>query len=240
MLLSNALFQLSELKRCIGAYAEARMLATECLRVHESLADRDIVSHAFGALGAWPFWMETLTRHEHALTTPSLPHRAVQSPMSLTEWLPWLGIVMVYLGEIREGKRLLEESLELRRLINPHRIRPVIHLGLAVAALEWGELADAEHWVAEALRGYCGAAWVRPELVDCLLIAARLAVRRQNWESAAEIMGIAERLRRGIRHALDAPLRPVWVEVLRSIRTNLAPDQYWLPGSGDKIYLYTR
>ena len=95
-----------------------------------------------------------------------------------------------------------------------------------MAALEWGELADAEHWVAEALRGYIRAAWVRPELVDCLLIAARLAVRRQNWESAAEIMGIAEKLRAGIRHALDAPLRPVWVEVLRSIRTNLAPDQY--------------
>lgn len=39
-------------------------------------------------------------------------------------------------------------------------------------------------------------------------------------------MGIAEKLRVGIRHALDAPLRTVWVEVLRIIRTNLTPDQY--------------
>ncbi len=226
VLLSNALFQLSELKRCIGAYAEARVLAAECLRVHESLADRDIVSHAFGAFGRLALLDGDIDTARARFNDAVATARAVQSPMSLTEWLPWLGIVMVYQDELREGRRMLEESLELRRLINPHRIRPVIHLGLALAALESGELADAEHWVAEALRGYMRGSWVRPELVDCLLVAARLAVRRQYWESAAEIMGMAEKLRAGIRHALDAPLRPVWIDVLRAIRMNLPPELY--------------
>ena len=37
---------------------------------------------------------------------------------------------------------------------------------------------------------------------------------------------MAEKLRAGIRHALDAPLRPVWIDVLRAIRVNLPLELY--------------
>jgi hypothetical protein len=92
--------------------------------------------------------------------------------------------------------------------------------------LQRGAFDDAELFLRESLTGCQRDRWVKPELVDCLFTAMRLATARQQFQRAAVIFGLAERLRAEIHHVLDQPVRPLVEASLEQVRSALDPADF--------------
>jgi hypothetical protein len=141
--------------------------------------------------------------------------------MSLAEWPPYLALVELYQGQTDEAWRRLQASLAFCRDIkNP----PMAKKTMAIAALirlHQGALDEAEQFLRESLAGHHSDRWVKPELVDCLFTSMRLATARHQFTRAAELFGLAERLRGEIHHRLDQPLQPLVEAALEQVRTAL-------------------
>lgn len=143
--------------------------------------------------------------------------------MALTEWQPWLGMVHLYLGNVEEAHRLLADTLQLCHELGDQRNLPPIAGYLAAVLLQQGDLRYAEQLLRQSLAGFAQACWVTAEMVDGLLIAARLATAQANFFAAATRFGLAERLRAEIQHAMDAPMRPLVASALATVQAALEP-----------------
>ncbi len=205
-----------------GAYAEARRCLEACLAIERAQGNNDTVADPLGRLGQLALIegdMPQARAHLHAAFAAA---RNSGNAMSLATWQPLYAKLLLYVGDCDGALQLARESLAFC-----HTMQDAVSLAkattvLAAAALQCGDLPAATQALATAQQHFTYARFVRPELVDCLYIAARLAAAEQRYPQAAELFGLAHRLRDEIHHRLDAPMRPLVDGALEEVRRALA------------------
>jgi tetratricopeptide (TPR) repeat protein len=220
-LLANLLFRYGNILRSHGDYAQAKALYQESLALLRAKGECDVIAYPLGNLGRLALIEGDLSQARRLLGEATAVAHAMGSTMSLAEWPPYLALVELYQGHTDEAWRLLQESLAFCKDI---KNSPPAKKTMAIAALirlQQRVLDDAEQFLRESLAGHRYDRWVKPELVDCLFTAMRLAAARQQFKRAAEIFGLAERLQAQIHHGLDQPVRPLVEAALEQVRNAL-------------------
>ncbi|MBX3001730.1 MAG: hypothetical protein KF893_24615, partial [Caldilineaceae bacterium] len=178
-----------------GAYARAEKLATESLHLFQSMGNRDMIAYPLGALGHLALlrgdWVRAQTLLAEAVTIAA----SVGSRMSLGDWQPKLGIVTFYLGDHAAARQILNESLQLLLNLKNDGFLARIYGYLAEIELAEGQWIEAADAMRECLRYQVKVRWLSTEVVDCLWVAARLAVVQNQYTRAATIFGLAEAVR---------------------------------------------
>ncbi len=118
-----------------------------------------------------------------------------------------LGLTMLYHNNPREARRLLLAALALWTNIRDKPYLAIVAIYLAETALWERQTAEAEQWLAQGLRDQVEPRWLGSAVVNCLHVAARLAVLREAYEWAATLFGLAEETSRRMYYTLVEPVR---------------------------------
>jgi len=97
---------------------------------------------------------------------------------------------------------------------------------LAELALWEGELAEAEHWLAQSLCYHTHQVASRIDQVERLLVAARLATAQGAYLRAAMLFGVADQMCSRIHYELAGPARLLADAALATVRTSLDPVRF--------------
>lgn len=87
---------------------------------------------------------------------------------------------------------MLLESLALWTDIRDTPYLAIVAIYLAETALWKRQTAEAEQWLAQGLREQVDPRWLGSAVVNCLHVAARLAVTHAAYQKAATLFGLAE------------------------------------------------
>jgi len=210
----------------VGEYERALLLSTESFELFQRQGNRDLITTALGNLGRLALLRGDIEQAHRLLQEAVTIAAAVGNLMMLGDWQPRLGIVKLYAGEATAARRLLTESLRLcLDLKNDLRLGR-IYVYLAETALWANELDEARHWLAHSLAHHAHPRWLRPETVDCLWVAARLATAQQHYRRAAILFGLAEQIRSHIRYALTGSIRRPVDAALATVCAALDPTRF--------------
>ncbi|NJN83221.1 MAG: hypothetical protein HC802_13680 [Caldilineaceae bacterium] len=145
--------------------------------------------------------------------------------MSLGDWEPKLGIVTFYLGDTATARQILHDNLQ-RWLDKTNFFLARTYGYLAEIALSEGDLTQAGQAQAQWIRYQSKVRWLSTEVVDCLWVAARLAVVQQQYEQAATLFGLAEQVRRRVHYPGNGVMRPHIDDALATVQAALEPAVY--------------
>lgn len=146
--------------------------------------------------------------------------------MSLGDWQPKLGIVTFYLGDVTMARQILHDCLHLWLDLKNNVFLARIYGYLAEIALSQGEFTEVAHAVAQSMRYQAGVRWLSTEVVDCLWVAARLAMAQQQPRQAATLFGLAEQVRRRIHYHGNGVMRPAVDAALATVQAALEPTAF--------------
>jgi tetratricopeptide (TPR) repeat protein len=222
-LLANLLFRYGNIVRSDGEYTQAKALYQESLALFRAKGECDVIAYPLGNLGRLALIEGDLLQARLLLGEATAIAHAVGSTMSLAEWPPYLSLVELYQGHTDEAWRLLQESLAFCKDIKTSFLAKKTMALAALIRLQQGALDDAAQFLRESLVGHRYDRWVKPELVDCLFTAMRLAAARHQFKRAAAIFGLAERLQAEIHYLLDQPVRPLVAAAREQVRNALDP-----------------
>jgi predicted ATPase len=207
----------------VGENERALLLSTESLKLFQRQGNRDVIAIALGNLGRLALLRGDIEQAHRLLQESVTIALAVGNLLVLGDWQPRLGIVKLYAGEATEARRLLTDSLRLcLDLKNDLRLGR-IYAYLAETALWADELDQASQWLAQSLAHHAQPRWLRPETVDCLWVAARLATAQQHHRRAATLFGLAEQVRSQIHYELAGSVRLPVDAALATVRAALDP-----------------
>jgi hypothetical protein len=141
----------------------------------------------------------------------------------LGEFQSILGLVILYGGDVPAARRLLEDSLRLCLELNDGWFLGRACTCLAETALWEGELAEAEHWLAQALAYHAHLRLIKIDYIESLLVAARLATAQEAYLRAATLFGLADEMCSRIHYVLAGPARQLADAALETVRAALDP-----------------
>ena len=98
-----------------------------------------------------------------------------------------------------------------------------VSIYLAETALWERGYTEAERWLAQSLSYGCNPRLMGSAVVNCLFVAARLAVARQHYQRASVLFGLAEATRYRTHYTLVEPVRDQVNGALAVVRTALDP-----------------
>jgi predicted ATPase/DNA-binding XRE family transcriptional regulator len=139
---------------------------------------------------------------------------------------PLLAYARLYSGEAAEARRLLDHSLRLSLDLHDKVFVARICAFTAAAVLLQGEVDEAERWLMQAHLHDPTPLWITLGELECLYLAARLAVARGLHERAAKLFGAAEEARARICYVLLPPVRELVDEGEAEARTHLGTDRF--------------
>jgi hypothetical protein len=144
-------------------------------------------------------------------------------PTVLAEIMLSLALATLYQNDALEARRLLLESLDIWTSVRDKRFLSRTCIYLAEVALWENQIDEAEQWLS-----LCAAYQVDPHrigvaLVNCFLVAARLAVARKRFRRAAVLCGVAEEMRVNTHCTLVAPVRTQVDAALAAVQAALDP-----------------
>ncbi len=232
-LLANLLLRYGSVLRSQGEYVPAQALYEESLALFRKM-DCDSIVHPLGYLGRLALIAGDIAQAEVLIGRAQEISLATGSQLGLAECDMWLGLVRLYQGDSETAWQLLDESLRIWQDMESYSAQAKVLTCLAAVALARGNLIHAQQLLVEGLAYHALIRWVKPELVDCLFVAARLAAAQGEFTRAATLFGMGERLRVEIHHALDAPLRLQVETALKQVRTSLTEEQFagaWQEGT---------
>lgn len=94
---------------------------------------------------------------------------------------------------------------------------------LAELALWEGEVAQAEHWLAQNLNHQADPQRITVSQVTRLLLAARLAAAQRQYLRAATLFGLVDQVHSQIRYVIAGPMRSLADAALATVQTALDP-----------------
>jgi predicted ATPase/DNA-binding CsgD family transcriptional regulator len=191
-----------------GEYRAAHSYFSDCLAATRTAGHRINEALALNLLG----WVATQqadyatgrVRREESLALA----RAVGDSWAISVALSALGHVLLRQGELAAARRLLEEGVTLQRQIGERFMLAYTLDALGQLATQEGHFTEARAALRESLR-------LREDMGDSVNIPeslesiAALAVAEKQPERAVELAGAAA----GLRHAMGAPLHPIYGEV---------------------------
>jgi predicted ATPase/DNA-binding SARP family transcriptional activator len=208
-----------------GEYTQATTYFLESLAIFRAINNRSLIFYPLGNLGYLALKQGDLAQAQPLLREAAELVQTVGDTLGIFQWQPLLALLKLYQGDWAEAWRLLHVCLvdtDLRHTHLPRKAQAVA----ALLKLAQGEFEEAAAFLQVSMSNYYHHRQIRPELVDGLFTAARLAAAQQQWVRAATLFGLAEHLRVEIRHNLDAPLYP-WVEAaLATVRGALEPEVF--------------
>ncbi len=206
-----------------GAFAKAALLVQECLamftaRGYPSGIAKSLVNSALLRLLQGDLAQaQAILQQAMALATGGI------QPSILAQTKTLLALVTLYRHDTTEARRLLLECLTAwSNMRNKFHLAQVC-IYLAETALWEGDCAEAERWLVQSLSYRCDPRLMGSAVVNCLFVAARLAVARQHYQRAATLFGLAEEARNNIHYTLVEPVRAQIDAALTKVRAALEP-----------------
>ncbi|HET7744985.1 MAG TPA: BTAD domain-containing putative transcriptional regulator [Gaiellaceae bacterium] len=197
-----------------GEHERAAELCEEALSVARATGDADAISGQLNYLAdvysARGDHLGALAAHEEALAL----RRTLDDPMLVTNSTYNLGIAAWENGEIARARRAFEETSALATELGDVIHTTAADFMLAELDLLEGELEDAERRILGCLAAYTELQNERSR-AECLVVLAGIEAARGAAESAAQLLGAAERLRG------DAPPNRFEVPVLERVQPEL-------------------
>lgn len=209
-----------------GYFAQATALVQESLQCCEARGYSGGVAACVGNLGRIALLQGDLTTAHHFLQQAVMTATVGILPPVLAKTKPMLALTTLYHNDVIGARRLLLESLEIWT-----NIRDKLHLShvciyLAETALWEGKPEEAEQWLLQWLHYHLDPHWIGTALVNCLFVAARLAVIRQHYQQAVALFGFAEVTRQRVYCTLVEPVRAQVDADLARARAMLDPVLY--------------
>jgi predicted ATPase/DNA-binding SARP family transcriptional activator len=195
------------LRNTLGDSVLATQLCTESVQLFRLLGNRDLIAYALGNLGRLALLRGDLAQAHTLLDEAVTIAASIGNRMALSEWQPRLGMVVFYAGDAAAARMLLNESLDLCIHLGNPEVRALPCAYLAEMALAENALGQAEQWLAQSLTYQVAPDWLAPETVDLIWLVARLATERQQYQRAATLFGLAERVGRQIQYVYAGPTR---------------------------------
>lgn len=137
-----------------------------------------------------------------------------------------LGLTMLYHNNPQEARRLLLESLALWTDIRDTPYLAIVAIYLAETALWERRTTEAEQWLAQGLREQVEPRWLGSAVVNCLHVAARLAILRGAYEWVATLFGLAEESCVRGHYTLVEPVRAQNCTALVRTRSGLSATHF--------------
>jgi predicted ATPase/DNA-binding XRE family transcriptional regulator len=209
-----------------GKFEQATALIQESLHCSAARGYESGVAACLGNMGRVALLQGDLiqahTFHQQAVTT------AVNSlhPAVIGRLKPMLAITTLYHDDAIESRRLLLESLEIWTNIRDKLHLSRVYIYLAETALWEDKPEEAEQWLAQCLNHPIDPRRIGIAIVNCLFVAARLAVARQQYQHAAALLGMAEVTRQRTYCTLVEPVRVQVDAALATVQHQLAPDLF--------------
>lgn len=129
----------------------------------------------------------------------------------------------LYGGDVPEARRLLSESWHFCIELKNKFFLAWACLYLAELALWEGQVAQAEHWLAQSLGHLADPQRITMFQVTRLFVAARLATAHQQYLRAATLFGVADQMHSHIQYVIAGPMRTLADVALAMVRAALDP-----------------
>lgn len=209
-----------------GRFAQATALVQESRHCSEARGFGSGVAACLGNLGRLALLQGDLTQAhsflQQAVTTATIGiHPAV-----IAKTKPILALTALYHNDAVEARRLLLESLAIWTTIRDKLYLSRICIYLAETALWEGKPEEAEQWLVQCLNYQFDPRWIGTALVNCLFVAARLAVVRQHYQHAVALFSFAEVTRQRVYCILVEPVRAQVDADLTKARAMLDPSLF--------------
>ncbi|MGB5048020.1 MAG: tetratricopeptide repeat protein, partial [Caldilineaceae bacterium] len=206
-----------------GAFAQATPLIEEALAVSVKRGFRSGIGAELSNLGLLALLQGNLAQARTHLSKALTITTTNIFPAVHAKTKTLLGLVTLYHNNTTEALRLLQESLELWTDIRDTPYLAIVAIYLAETALWERRPAEAEQWLTQVLRYHVDPRWLGIAVVNCLFVAARLAVDRQDFVQAAMLLGLATEHRLRTRCTLVEPVRAQVDAALTAVQEALGP-----------------
>ncbi len=144
-------------------------------------------------------------------------------PSILARTKALLALVTLYHHDTTGARRLLMECLAAWTNMRKQLHLTQVCIYLAETALWEGDCTEAERWLSQSLGYRCDPRLIGNAVVNCLFVAARLAVARQHYQRAAVLFGLAEGARNSAHYTLVEPVCAQIDAALTKLRAALEP-----------------
>ena len=203
-------------------FDRATPLLSECQEVFRHSENLYLMNYVHGTLGRLAFLQNELTQAHVYLQKAVTLAITFNYGELIGLYQPTLALVTAYLGDRREAKRLLDDSLRICIELKDKRFLTQIALYLAELALMEEEIEAAERQLHNILN-YQG---IFPKSIDeteLFFVAARLATAQQQYHRAATLFGLAEQAHSQINHVIGGPMRALADDALATVKSALEP-----------------
>lgn len=144
-------------------------------------------------------------------------------PSILARTKALLALVTLYHYDTTGARRLLMECLTAWTNMRNQFHAAQVCIYLAETALWEGDCVEAERWLSQSLGYRSDPRLIGSAVVNCLFVAARLAVARQHYQRAAALFGLAEAARNGAQYTLVEPVCAQIDDALTKVRAAVEP-----------------
>ena len=206
-----------------GEFAKAAILVQECLamftaRGYPSGIAKSLVNSALLRLLQGDLAQaQAILQQAMALATGGI------QPSILAQTKTLLALVTLYHHDTTEARRLLLECLTAWSNMRNKFHLAQVSIYLAETALWEGDCTEAERWLTQSLSYRCDPRLMGSAVVNCLFVAARLAVARQQYQRAAALLGLAEETCNVAHYTWVEPVRAQVNSALATVQTALEP-----------------
>lgn len=205
-----------------GLFDRATPLLHECQEIFRQRDNHYLKNYVLGTMGRLVFLQNDLVQaHDYLQEAVNIAITFNYGEM-IGLFQPTLALVTAYLGEIREAKRLLDDSLRFCIELKDKRFLAQIALYLAEFALMAGDVEEAEQQLHKILN-YQSVIPKTIDQVQFFFVAARLATTQQQYQRAASLFGLAEQAHSQIHHVIGGTLRTLADAALTTVQAALEP-----------------
>ncbi len=208
-----------------GFFDRAIPLLRECQEIFRQRDNHYLKNYVLGTIGRLAFLQNDLVQaHGYLQEAVNIAITFNYSEM-IGLFQPTFALVTAYLGEIREAKRLLDDSLRFCIELKDKRFLAQIALYLAEFALMEGDIEEAEQQLHKIL-GYETVIHGTVDEAALFFVAARLATAKQQYKRAATLFGLAEQMHSQIYRVIGSPMRSLSAVAMAIVRAVLTPSAF--------------
>jgi predicted ATPase/DNA-binding XRE family transcriptional regulator len=223
-LLANALLLYGDFLREQRGIEGARACYEECLTHAQAIGHGKLALYALGNLGRLTLLDGDIDRASTRFSQCVAMARTQGDPIALADWLLRFGIVQYYHHEPIAAHTTLTECVGLAEDLHHQRCLFNARVWLAATTLDAGDVVEADRLLQISLAGYRsrldGPAPAHPsaaELVEALVVVARIRAAQNRFDEAALALGCAET----IHMRAHAPSDPFLTNIADQVRQRL-------------------
>lgn len=190
-----------------GKFGQATALIEESLQCSQARGYGSGVAACLGNLGRIALLQGDLSQAHTLLQQAVATATADFHPAVVARLKPMLALTTLYHDNAIEARRLLLEGLELWTNMRDKLRLSHTCIYLAEVALWEDKPEEAEQWLMQFLNYHFDPRWVGIAIVNCLFVAARLAVIGQHDQHAVALFSFAEVTRQRLHCTFVEPVR---------------------------------